>query len=280
MGKRMPATLTHLLEWYPPVGVFIGILALLGVLVPLLRDLTKIGKWEKALWTIVMLALVGLEIRSIYLDRDAHDREQAAARAEQLKQFSEIAKGIDTSITNSQKQFDATMSGIKMNIDTVTGGNTFCYVMASPVFSEFGLNIITIGKSPLHDVSVWMIDIDTMKQVVAGKPSLSYEDIQGYTINFPTIPFLTASTTQMLTRIPTGIRTKRNLQITFSSLNGIWTETLKLEFVNGQWAQALKVGKLISPVKGGTPNEKLTTPLYTFATDNFPKRDGKVDWSN
>jgi hypothetical protein len=48
MGKRMRTTFTHLLEWYPPVGVFIGILALLGVLVPLLRDLTKIGKWEKA----------------------------------------------------------------------------------------------------------------------------------------------------------------------------------------------------------------------------------------
>lgn len=72
----MHEVLADLWRWYPPVGVFIAVLALLGVLVPLFRDLPKIGKREKAFWTFVMFALVGLEIRSIYLDRDAHDREQ------------------------------------------------------------------------------------------------------------------------------------------------------------------------------------------------------------
>ena len=131
-----------------------------------------------------------------------------------------------------------------------------------------------------NEVSVAVVDIDWMKQVIAGKPSLSYGDIQSFTVNFPIIPFLTPGTSQMLTRIPIGARPRRNLQITFSSLNGIWSETLKLELINGQWAQALRVGKVVSPVRGGTPNEKLTTPLYTFATDNFPKKDGKVDWDN
>ena len=114
----MAATISYAWHWYPPVGVFIAILALLGVLVPLFRDLAKIGKREKAVWTSVMFALVGLEIRSIYLDREVHDKEQAVARAEQLKQFSEIAKGIDTTIDNSQKQFDATIGRINTTLQT------------------------------------------------------------------------------------------------------------------------------------------------------------------
>jgi hypothetical protein len=105
-------------SWYPPVGVFIAILALVGVLVPLFRDLTTVGKREKAIWTFVMFALVWLEIRSIYLDRNAHDREQAAARAEQLKQFGEIAKGIGATLDSSQKQFDATMARIETTMQT------------------------------------------------------------------------------------------------------------------------------------------------------------------
>jgi len=100
--------------WYPPVGVSIGVLAVLGVLVPLFRDLGEIGRREKALWTFIMFALVLLEIRSIYRDRDVHDKEQADARAEQLRQFGEIAKGIDKTIDNSV----IAMNNIKTNLET------------------------------------------------------------------------------------------------------------------------------------------------------------------
>ena len=66
---------------HPPVGIFIGLLGLLGV-VPLIRNLAKMGKWEKAGWTLVMFGLMGLELRSIYLDRRDDEAEQAAARAQ------------------------------------------------------------------------------------------------------------------------------------------------------------------------------------------------------
>ncbi len=102
------SAMSSIWSWYPPVGVFIAILALLGVLVPLFSDLGKIGQREKAFWTLIMFALVGLEIRSIHLDRNAHDREQADAREQQLKSFHEIASGIDATLTTSQSQFQAT----------------------------------------------------------------------------------------------------------------------------------------------------------------------------
>ncbi len=70
-------------QWHPPVGAFIAVLALLGVIVPwLYREPKDMKAPEKALWTFVMLLLFGLELRTLYLDRDQHDREQEAANCE------------------------------------------------------------------------------------------------------------------------------------------------------------------------------------------------------
>ena len=104
--------------WYPPIGVYIAVLALLGVLVPFFRDLSKIGKREKALWTAIMFLLVFLEIKSIYQDRNTHENEQQYAREEQLKEFQKIADGIDRTLTNSQQQFSATMGRIDTTLQT------------------------------------------------------------------------------------------------------------------------------------------------------------------
>ena len=65
-------------HWHPPVGSWIAVLALLGVIVPwLFRPPEKMGRGEKAIWTFVMLAFFYLELRTLYLDRDEHDGEQA-----------------------------------------------------------------------------------------------------------------------------------------------------------------------------------------------------------
>lgn len=106
-------------NWYPPVGVFIGILALLGVLVPLFRDLGKIGPREKAIWTAVMFLLVGLEFRSLYLDRADHDKKESEARDRQLKGFKDIGDGITATIRASDAQFQQTMGQLKRTV-----GNT------------------------------------------------------------------------------------------------------------------------------------------------------------
>lgn len=105
-------------NWYPPVGFFIAILGLLGVLVPLFRDLAKIGPREKAIWTLVMFLLVGLEFRSLYLDRADHDQKEAAAREMQLKGFEKIGNGIESAIQKNQEEFDTTMARIETTLKT------------------------------------------------------------------------------------------------------------------------------------------------------------------
>jgi hypothetical protein len=111
----------HVYSWHPPVGVFIAILAVLGVVVPLVRR--NVGPREKAVWTAVMFLLMLMEIKSIYQDRAHYDKEHADARKEELDRFDKIANGITTTITISQSQFNATMMGMS-NISNNLGLNS------------------------------------------------------------------------------------------------------------------------------------------------------------
>jgi hypothetical protein len=174
------------------------------------------------------------------------------------------------------KQSDIITNLSMQNIAAVTGGSTFCYALATPANNEFLLMVHSVGKSPLHEVGVELIDVDKMRNSIAGKSTASFEEIQSYTVNFPVIPFLESTSGRTLTTMSMGALLKRNLQINFSSLNGIWSETLKLDLINGNWAQAIKVIKVL-PVINGKVRDKT---IYIFSTDNFPKKDGKIDWDN
>lgn len=267
----MYVMLDHFWEWYPPVGVFIGILGLVGVLVPLLRDLTKLGKWEKALWTALMFVLVLLEIRSIYLDRAAHDREQAAARAEQLRQFEAIAQRIDTSIANGQKQFDATMSGIKQNIKTITGGESFCYLMIAdngtlPTF-------IHSGNYPLTDVSVRIVDMQKWNQIIAANPHPSLQEFRSADTNVE-LGNLPVHTALQRGAIQLVGKSQSSFNIFYSARNGFWTQELRLQLVEGKWLTATRVTR----TEIGT-NKKIPEKLFERIDKGFPRNSkGEVDW--
>jgi hypothetical protein len=139
------------------VGVFIAVLGLLGVLVPLLRDLNQIGRREKALWTFVMFFLVWLEIRSIYLDRDTHDKEQAAARQEQLEQFGKIAQGINTTSTSNQQHFDATMGTMNSLLQTTQATKLNTEPEAYLTMNNFGVyrNSLPMGPNRQLEFNVF-----------------------------------------------------------------------------------------------------------------------------
>ncbi len=108
--------------WYPYVGTFITILGGLGVVVSLFRG-EKANQKEKIAWSILMLLLVFLELRSIRLDGHQHDRDQARVQCLQLEGFKEVAGGITASIATSQTQFNKTMEKLNQTLSTET--NTF-----------------------------------------------------------------------------------------------------------------------------------------------------------
>jgi hypothetical protein len=215
-------------DWYPPVGVFIAILGLLGVLVPLFREWGKISKLEKATWTFVMFVFVLLELKSIYQDRNAHDKEQAAARAEELRSFKEIANGIDTSIENSHKQFDATMTKAQENLNHMTGGNTYPMIGLIPIPignkpDTFRLALQAVGDSPLFDVSVSISKLP-LPTVVSATDFVSTGKTVYDTVF--TAPSLSPNRAEMLPPVTISLGSQSDFLITTIARNGVFHERL------------------------------------------------------
>jgi hypothetical protein len=125
--------MSHVVKAYqlhPPVGVFIAILALLGVLVPLIR--VKVGTREKAFWTFAMLLLLLLEMKSIHQDRAEHEKEQADQRQTQVEDFKKIGDGITEAIRQNQQNFNSVMANTSKLLAANLGGDSFCFMTLEP----------------------------------------------------------------------------------------------------------------------------------------------------
>jgi hypothetical protein len=112
-----PAITQSIWQFHLPVGVIIALLGALGVVVPWVRG-DVLSRREKAFWTSMMFALVGLEVHSIYLDRAQHDREQSLAHCQELENFREIAASINSAISQSQRQFETTIGSLRSALKT------------------------------------------------------------------------------------------------------------------------------------------------------------------
>lgn len=111
-----------------------------------------------------LFALAFIEIRAINGDRDARDIAQKNALQEEGLNFGAIGKGIEQSINqgqlqfqatmqSSQQQFDATMSKVGTVLGSVTGGNSFAYLMPQPT-NPVSLVVWNHGDKPLTGVSI------------------------------------------------------------------------------------------------------------------------------
>lgn len=273
--------LHDLWAWHPPVGVYIGILGFLGVLVALTRDPTKIGRPEKAVWIFVMFALLWLEIKSVYRDRNEHDTEQRLAREQSERNFQTIASGISETIEKSARQFEATMrksdaimGRVGDSIKSQTGGESFAYITFTPepahvtfetkgavchqlssrpveAGPKFLVSITSHGKYPLREVHATMMD-DELR--LAGVEEYNkhpegnwLEAIQSGDTEYrclylkPQSPEGPSGDVQLLGIYPLPKGDSNRLSVAFSSLNGYWNEVLHLGRVNGKWRQCLSV---------------------------------------
>jgi hypothetical protein len=235
-----------LLHWHPPVGVFIGILGFLGIVVPLVRDLAKMGKWEKAGWTGIMFALMGLELLSIHIDRKDHEAEQAAARAELLTNFQHIADGIKNEIDNSQSEFDATMKrsdsilgGVGETIKIANGGDSFAFIEMTPVAAGFDIYIIQDGTHHLLDVVGRISDLDHPVFDPSGETTLD------------TMPILYRGTARKVGTLSVPATTDyKRFNVFLHARNGVFDELYRIKRINGGWTNALMVQVAYYNMKG------------------------------
>jgi hypothetical protein len=123
-------------NWYPPVGVWIGVLAVWSVFLPFLWE--KLSRLGRAISILGVFALLLLELRSIYLERSEHEKE-----------------------------FSKTLEGMKQLLYESTGDGSYIYfaMLSYPFLSSTpdnpeGFEVVMlvsphfVGKYPIHDVVV------------------------------------------------------------------------------------------------------------------------------
>jgi hypothetical protein len=156
------------LHWPFCPGVFIAVLAFATAAVAFRID--KARKAEKGIWVFIFLMLVVGEIWMMGIDRASHDDEQAKARAEQLRQFSEIAEGLKANIAFEKEHFDSTLSKMNGLVKTtdnelaqITGNGEYCYLMPTSIPDanhRYSLLVLTSGTLPqeICDVNIQKTD--------------------------------------------------------------------------------------------------------------------------
>jgi hypothetical protein len=163
-------TIAHLgWHWYPPVGVFIAVFALLAFAYTLLYEGSQPSKRKKSIWTISVSLLVLLEIRSTLYDRQVHDEDQAHEQCEQLKSFAEIASTLSTDIAHNKEHFDSTVAREEhiraateelnrlstKSLRSITGGDSFGYAVPFSTLGEStSLTLYNNGDEPLTGLNV------------------------------------------------------------------------------------------------------------------------------
>jgi len=125
-----------------------------------------------------MFALLLLELKSVYQERNEHDRDQASARAQETENFRKIATSLQTAIEENERefnriinqqsdQFDSTMRETRLvlqssnqSLNVMTGSGSYFYLMPNqPMDMPNGTILVNaiptfVGKYPVHDLFV------------------------------------------------------------------------------------------------------------------------------
>jgi hypothetical protein len=107
--------MSTLLAWHPWPGLFIAILGFVAVVVPLFRDLTKIGKAERAMWTVVVFVLLCLEVRSLKLQAQdfEQDRSEVIATAQNIVDLQKRVSSVGDQLRSLRQETPSSASSRK-----------------------------------------------------------------------------------------------------------------------------------------------------------------------
>lgn len=112
---------------HPPVGTYISILALVAAVVTIWPPESH---WSKAAWLLVFFSLTGLEISTLYRQREDDAVKEQAAKTEEDSRFAGI-------LEHNQEEFDETMRRMQAlgdlsteSVNEMTGGDSFAYAVA------------------------------------------------------------------------------------------------------------------------------------------------------
>lgn len=230
--------------------------------------------WQKAIYVLLVIFLIIIENRAINRDRSDAATLEAKRREAQNTQFQTIANGIQTAITDSNNQFNATMKrsdsilksseeAVKSSRDAVrttqetlayaTGGDTFCYL--DVIGAQNPLSIVSlrkVGPYPLYDVK---INLNVMSPPPNDAGGQRIGGSQRFDIG--NIPADTHLTVRDFSVRQFGLDGKSivDINVAFEAKNGIWHELMYLRRVKGPPLEPLpKSGPFANAIDGRDPN--------------------------
>jgi hypothetical protein len=285
----------------PEPGYAVTILGLAAVVMAVRAN--RFTRTEEIVWIVVAVALCFVEIRAIRHDRNVAAQDQAEARQKEEDNFRKIADGITNSIQESDRNFAQTMrrsdrivAGVGDSVRTQTGGDSFAFITLTgpqPAIITFNgiphpdgpwmlVSITSHGKYPLRDVYAVLMDDERRAAAVQeynkhpeGDPikAINASDTHyHYSYLRPQSPEAPNGEVETLGAYEIPHETLKRLTISFSSLNGNWTEILHLGLVDRQWHQCLSVL--------GPTVKQFTTP-FIWCDSDWPegKRLAEKDWA-
>jgi len=275
--------------WHLSIGMFIGILGFLGVVVPLVRN--EMGKKEKAFWVAVLALLLYFELRSINLDQIQAKRETEFAQCENQRRFDESAR-------ENQQQFDSTMKEVgkvfdktsdaantaKDAVNTITGGNGFCYFTMGPYFiknapppDKTNINLTTTGNRYLRQVTVRVVDTNAyIRDKTPLTDPVEFLNRHARTLALGDLKEGTGPLFQDF-GINTDNHTDKNYTIEFSALNGQWRENMRYKYIDGKMEEAIRVTRLDYPTADVRKMQERV--IFTTVSKGYPRVNGKVAWN-
>ncbi|MFZ0636299.1 MAG: hypothetical protein WA755_05570 [Candidatus Acidiferrales bacterium] len=265
---------------------------------------------HKAIYCILIVALVFTENHAIDKDRADFARDEACRRQEENQQFSKIGNAITTNVgkllEHSDQEFantiaksDAIMSGVTDSIKTQTGGNSFAFIdfTAEPAQAfemrwndfvaprgepYFLVSITSRGKYPLRGTHAIMMDDErrlAVMQEYNKHPNGNWIKAINSVDSEYQMPYLRPQSVEapqgevdIIGLYPMPQADSKRLTINFSAPNGYWNEVLHLGRVNGNWRQCLSVMG---------PTAKQAQHPFVYCDSDWPegKKLAEKDWA-
>lgn len=193
-------TAAFLFHWIPSPGVSAGVMAIVSVVVSLR---TKATGTEKAVWTLLIVTFLVIELGAIRKDRLLAAVEQERRIDEERKHFSDLMLNMK--------------SGFEDTTRAETGGDSYCHLESpSPTASVL---VVCNGKYPVYDLEFWVSD-------ASNKASQWDEKVGNMAANtFKGLP----------KSLPFSGADKQNFTVLFSARNGFSTELMRFRKVGDMW---------------------------------------------
>jgi len=151
--------------------------------------------------------------------------------------------------------------------NSVTGGNSFCYMVTMLKQGIPHFVVVHQGKYPLYDLTVTIVDLDIFEELSREKVTLENLFKSEVIVNVGNVA---PNQARFLKQVRFKPKETVRFNIFFSARNGYFTQTLRIKKVGTEWKTAFKVTQVMEG-KEETLLEKID--------DGYPRNaNGIVQW--